>query len=231
MPTEKEVYQSHADRYEQLVYREDYQKNLPKAVRRIRDFAGLDIVELGAGTGRLTRFLAREARRVYASDLSFDMLAQAARLLSPEEKQRCALAVADMRRAPLPSACADLVVAGWSFCYLAVWGGDAWRAELQNGVDEALRLLRPGGVVILFENFGTGFESPAPPPHLDGYFGFLKDKGFRSDWLRTDYDFASMQEAQELADFFFGGELAARVRENGWKILPECTGVFWLQKT
>ena len=230
MPTEKEVYQSHADRYEQLVYREDYQKNLPKAVRNIRDFAGLDIVELGAGTGRLTRFLAREARRVYASDISFHMLSQVASLLRPEETAHTVLSVADMRRVPFPDACADLVIAGWSFCYLAVWGADRWQAELENGVSEALRLLRPGGVVILFENYGTGSETPAPPPHLNGYFAFLKSKGFQSRWIRTDYDFASMQEAQELSDFFFGGELAEKVRRNQWKILPECTGVFWLAK-
>lgn len=230
MPTEKEVYQSHADRYEQLVYREDYQKNLPKAVRNIRDFAGLDIVELGAGTGRLTRFLAREARKVYAGDLSFHMLSRAAGLLRPEEAARCSLSVADMRRMPFPDACADLVVAGWSFCYLAVWGADRWQPELENGLGEALRLLRPGGMVILFENYGTGSETPNPPPHLNGYFDFLKGKGFQSDWIRTDYDFASMQEAQDLSDFFFGGELAEKVRKNQWKILPECTGVFWLAK-
>lgn len=230
MPTEKEVYQSHADRYEQLVFREDYQKNLPKAVRNIRDFAGLDIVELGAGTGRLTRFLAREARKVYAGDLSFHMLSRAAGLLQPEEIAHCVLSVADMRRMPFPDACADLVVAGWSFCYLAVWGADRWQAELENGLGEALRLLRPGGVVILFENYGTGSETPNPPPHLNGYFDFLKGKGFRSYWIRTDYNFASMQEAQDLSDFFFGGELAEKVRKNQWKILPECTGVFWLAK-
>lgn len=231
MPTEKEVYQSHADRYEQLVYREDYQNNLPKAVRNIRDFSGLDIVELGAGTGRLTRFLAREARKVYASDLSFHMLGQAAKLLEPSELQRCVLSVADMRRVPFPDGCADMVVAGWSFCYLAVWGQEHWQAELENGIAEALRVLRPGGAIILFENFGTGSETPVPPPHLNGYFEYLNEKGFQTDWIRTDYNFASMQEAMDLSDFFFGGELADKVRQNQWKILPECTGVLWLKKS
>jgi ubiquinone/menaquinone biosynthesis C-methylase UbiE len=230
MPTEKEVYDSYADRYEQLVYREDYQKNLPKAVRNIRDFKNIDIVELGAGTGRLTRFLAHEARHVYASDLSFHMLAQASRLLQSSEKQRCTLAVADMRRVPFPDACADMVVAGWSFCYLAVWGEDHWKNELESGISEAMRVLRPGGAIILFENFGTGSEKPAPPPHLNGYFDYLKGKGFQSDWLRTDYDFASMQEAMDLSNFFFGDELAGKVKQNQWKILPECTGILWLKK-
>jgi hypothetical protein len=30
-----------------------------------------------------------------------------------------------------------------------------------------------------------------------------------------------------LAGFFFGAEMAERVRESGLVILPECTGVWW----
>ena len=145
MPTEKEVYDSHADQYELLVYREDYQKNLPKFISEIRDFHDIDIVELGAGTGRLTRFLARDARQVYASDLSHHMLSQGAHLLTPQEAEHCVLSVADMRRVPFPDNCADMVVAGWSFCYLAVWGGDEWQSAIDAGLQEARRVLRPGG--------------------------------------------------------------------------------------
>ena len=229
MPTEKEVYDFHADRYELLVFREDYQKNLPKFITEIRDFHDIDIVELGAGTGRLTRFLARDARHVYASDLSQHMLSQGKRMLSADEARRCVLSVADMRRVPFPDNCADMVIAGWSFCYLAVWGADHWREELEAGLAEARRVLRPGGVIILLENFGTGFEEPAPPPHLNDYFNFLKSKGFQTNWLRTDYQFESMQEAADLSDFFFGGELAEKVKTNQWTILPECTGILWVE--
>jgi ubiquinone/menaquinone biosynthesis C-methylase UbiE len=230
MPTEKEVYDSHADRYELLVFREDYQKNLPKHISQIRNFHDIDIVELGAGTGRLTRFLARDARHVYASDLSYPMLRQGTQMLNAQEAQRCVLSVADMRRIPFPDNCADMVIAGWSFCYLAVWGQEHWQQEVEAGLQEALRVLRPGGVIVLLENFGTGFEEPAPPPHLNDYFDYLKSQGFQSDWLRTDYQFESMQEAADLSDFFFGGELAEKVKTNQWTILPECTGILWLEK-
>jgi len=158
------------------------------------------------------------------------MLHQAANILRDDVIHKSVLSVADMRHTPFPAACADMVIAGWSFCYLAVWGADNWKPELEKGLHEVMRLLRPGGVVILLENYGTGSETPAPPPHLDPYFGYLEEKGFQSGWLRTDYRFESMQEAVELSNFFFGDELAAKVKQNQWVILPECTGILWLKK-
>lgn len=156
------------------------------------------------------------------------MLTQAKAVLSDKASDNPVLSVADMRFAPFASHSADMVIAGWSFCYLAVWGGDAWQREIDQGLAEAERLLRPGGVMIVLENYGTGYESPNPPPHLNGYFDFLKKKGFSSKWFRTDFKFASFEEALELSGFFFGEDYARKVRKNHWTILPECTGLLWL---
>jgi ubiquinone/menaquinone biosynthesis C-methylase UbiE len=227
MPTEKEVYDAHADQYELLILREDCQKNLPKEINLIKDTHGINIVELGAGTGRLTRFLAKDAAQVAASDLSHHMLSQARDVQEEQKLSNIVLCVADMRRTPYSSSSADMVIAGWSFCYLAVWGEDNWKRELELGLEEANRLLRPGGVMIMLENFGTGFENPNPPPHLNGYFEFLKANGFQSTWLRTDYQFKDLSEAVRLSSFFFGEELSEKVKENEWTLLPECTGLFW----
>ena len=227
MPTEKEVYDAHADQYELLILREDYQNNLPKEINKIKDTRGVNLVELGAGTGRLTRFLAKDAAHVAASDLSHHMLSQARDVLEDQELAHAFLCVADMRLTPYAPATADVVIAGWSFCYLAVWGEDNWKRELELGLEEANRLLRPGGVMIMLENYGTGYETPNPPPHLNGYFEFLKANGFQSTWLRTDYQFKDLSEAVQLSSFFFGEELSGKVRKNEWALLPECTGLFW----
>ena len=226
MPTEQEVYQSHADRYELLILREDYQNNIPAEINRVREVSGADVVELGAGTGRLTRFLAETAGSVQACDASHHMLMEASEILTP--RRNFLLAVADMRATPFHDSCADVVIAGWSFCYLAVWGGADWQMQVEHGLSEARRLLKPGGVIMLLENFGTGFESPHPPEHLNGYFEFLKSQGFQSRWFRTDYRFISLEEALDLSNFFFGEEMAAKVSRNQWVDLPECTGLLWL---
>jgi len=230
MPTEKEVYQAHADQYERLILSEDYQGNIPKEISKIRDPKGLNIVELGAGTGRLTRDLVMKAKHIFSSDASLHMLEKASKILANQGANNHLITVSDMRTSPYPSALADMVIAGWSFCYLAVWGGSQWQQEIDHGMDEALRLLKPGGVFILLESFGTGTESPNPPPHLKDYLEYLSLKGFASDWFRTDYRFSSVEEADEISSFFFGPEMSQKIRQNQWTILPECTAIFWKQK-
>jgi ubiquinone/menaquinone biosynthesis C-methylase UbiE len=77
MPTEQEVYQQHAEQYERLIQREDYQNHILRAVEQICPLKGMDVVDLGAGTGRLTRILAPHVGTIRAYDSSAHMLARA----------------------------------------------------------------------------------------------------------------------------------------------------------
>jgi len=226
MPDEKEIYQSHADQYDLLVMREDYLNQIPIQIDKIRPLDGLNIIELGMGTGRLTRILSQRSNFIHACDSSFHMLTHATHVLNAHSN--ISYCLADMRLTPFKARQADMVLAGWSFCYLAVWSGQQWWVELERGMVEIRRLLKPGGTAIFFENFGTGFDSPNPPEHLKEYFKFLNDSGFQSGWFRTDYQFISIQEAVELSDLFFGEDLAEKIKAQQWSILPECTGIFWL---
>ncbi len=230
MPTEKEVYQSHADQYERLIQREDHEGNILKEIERLIALEGLDAVDLGAGTGRLTCLLAPKVRSIRAFDTSAHMLETAAESLEKMGMINWQTGVADHRQIPLEGESVDLVVSGWSFCYLAVWGGVEWKTALEDGLAEMQRVLKPNGMMILFETQGTGVTTLTPPAHLDGYFAFLAEAGFGSRVFRTDYRFASLSEAEELSAFFFGDEMREKMIQNNWQMLPEFTGVFWKGK-
>ena len=227
MPTEKEVYEKHADQYERLIQREDYQGNILSAIESYCSLEGIDVVELGAGTGRLIRLLAPHVKSIKAFDASAHMLETAAETLREMGVTNWSTEVADHRQIPVEDASAGLVISGWAFCYLAVWGGEVWKSALEDGLREIERILRPGGTVIIIETLGTGEEKPNPPEHLSGYFDWLAEAGFERGWMRTDYRFESLEEAIELSTFFFGEEMGQKVREKDWQTLPECTGIWW----
>jgi ubiquinone/menaquinone biosynthesis C-methylase UbiE len=207
--------------YERLIQREDDQGNLLKAIEAILPTAGLDIIDLGAGTGRLGRLLAPRARSLYAFDTSAHMLTLAAESFKATGLDNWQVQVADHRQIPVKDASADLVVSGWSFSYLSVWGD---RSQLEAGWSEVERVLRPGGTVILIESLGTGNPAPVRLEHLSDYYVWLDQMGFASRQIPTDYRFESVAEARELVGFFFGEQTAAGIETA---TLPEFSGLWW----
>ncbi|MBN1922149.1 MAG: class I SAM-dependent methyltransferase [Anaerolineae bacterium] len=221
-----EVYQSHADRYEQLVSREDYEGNIVAALRRITPLEGRDIIDSGAGTGRLACLVAPFARSLRVYDSSAHMLDFAAARLRASGLTHWHTAVADHRQLPAENQSADIVLAGWSVVYTVVWEED-WRAELGRALTELTRVLRLGGKLIILETLGTGFVKPHPPEGMLPYFAYLENEaGFTRSCIRTDYRFASVEEARELTSFFFEDDMTDRLINLDPPILPECTGIW-----
>jgi ubiquinone/menaquinone biosynthesis C-methylase UbiE len=224
------IYQHQTAEYERLVEREDYQHNLPRALAQIRSMQEADIVELGAGTGRLTLMLAPIAQSIFLNDASPAMLSVAQAKLKQQPKQNWKIAVADHRALPLPDQCADVSIAGWTISmFNARIYPDSWRQKIDQAVQQMQRVLRPHGTMIIIETLGTGYESPHPPTGaLADYYAMLETEyGFASTWIRTDFEFESAAEAAERLHFFFGDELADRMVHENVKFLPECTGLWY----
>ncbi len=233
MPSEKEVYEKHAVEYEALVFHEDYQGNILKSVKEIVALEGLDVLDLGSGTGRLACLLAPYIKTIAAFDLSPHMLGitrDKLKLLTQDTRSPTPWLVtaSDHRFLPLVARSADLITSGWSVSYVTVWDPEDWRHQANAWLLEARRLLRKNGTIILFESLGTGYESPQRLAHLENFYEWLDENGFKNKWIRTDYQFESPEKASEIAGFFFGAEMKTRILQERMTILPECTGVWWL---
>jgi ubiquinone/menaquinone biosynthesis C-methylase UbiE len=230
MPEHLEIYRQQAGQYEALVSCEDYQHNLLEALQKITSFKNTTVVELGAGTGRLTCLLVPLVKTIHAFDISQHMLDVAVDKLKKSGLQNWHTAISDHRRIGIKDDIADITISAWSVCYVVVNAPETWQDELQKALSEMKRVTRQGGFLILIETLGTGSKQPDPPSHLLAYYASLESSGFQRTWIRTDYRFESKAKAEKLTRFFFGDSMVEKIEENEEGIiLPECTGIWWLK--
>jgi len=230
MPDQFTIYQQYADQYDALTSYEDYEGHLYRALTAIRSFDRADVVEWGAGTGRVSALIAPHARSITACDLNDHMLKVARTKLARRAGLTWQTAVAEHRHMPLPNRCADVALAGWTLGYFtSKYYADCWQQVITQAIAQMQRVLRPGGTIIIIETLGTGATEPQPPHEgLAAYYRLLETElGFQATWTRTDFKFDSLEQAATAISFFFGDEWADKVRDNNWIILPECTGLWW----
>jgi ubiquinone/menaquinone biosynthesis C-methylase UbiE len=211
------IYRERADDYDRLVEAEDADGRLMPAIERAAPRLGR-VLEVGAGTGRITRQLVARGAEVLAVERSPAMLRVARRHLP-----RTVLVAADAAALPVASGWADAAIAGWVLGHQRSWNPDGWRASIGQCLDEMARALAPGGVSVVIETLGTGVETPSPSSALGEYYAWLEaERGFERMLLRTDYLFSSTDEAAALCGFFFrDGVVVTGAR------VPECTGLWW----
>jgi SAM-dependent methyltransferase len=236
VPDYRDIYEHEAERYQVLVAAEDYQGELPRALSRVVELRGAKALEVGVGTGRVTRLLLDAGASVVGYEQSPAMLAVARRLLESAlgERlvERCRLLVADVRTEDLPAKSASVALAGWVLGHFCDWYSERWQGEIDGVLRRMWGALTDGGTLIVIETLGTGSAAPAPPnAALADYYRFLEQTwGMQREQLRTDYRFDSVDAALESIGFFFGPELQSRVREQGGQVVPEWTGLWWRQK-
>jgi ubiquinone/menaquinone biosynthesis C-methylase UbiE len=210
MPDHASIYDHDAAQYDRLVSREDVDGALARTIADLIPQCVETVVELGAGTGRVTRLLAPRAR-LDAAGLG----------------ARVSLAVGEHHALPAPDGVADAVFAGWAIAHAVGWYPEGWRGRVDAALAEIARVSRPGARAVIIETLGTGTETPSPPAKLVPFYAHLEARGFARRVIRTDYRFADAAELAELIGFFFGPELATRYA--GGRDVPECTGV-WVRE-
>lgn len=158
------------------------------------------IVEVGAGTGRLTLELAEKGQSVVAVEPALPLRRILRRKLAAAGyRERVQVVGGFFDRLPLPDGSADLVAACSAFSPAPGHGGEAGLAEME-------RVCRPGGCVALIW-----------PNHLD----WLADRGYRyvSFPGPMSVEFSSYREAVELGGIFYH-QAAAEICRRGSRSVP-----------
>jgi SAM-dependent methyltransferase len=106
------------------------------------EVAGLDVVELGCGTGYVSAWLARRGARPVGIDNSPEQLATA-RQMQARFGLEFPLHLGDAEATPFDDASFDLAI--------SEYGASIW-CDPQRWIPEAARLLRPGGQLIFLVN-------------------------------------------------------------------------------
>jgi ubiquinone/menaquinone biosynthesis C-methylase UbiE len=223
------IYANHAKEYDALVRAEDADGNLIPAIEAVHPLIGATVLEVGIGTGRIGRAIVERVGRLVGVDRAPAMLAIAREHLEAMPKAApWELHCVDARTLPVPSGFCDVAIAGWVFGHFRYWMPEDWREQIGQAFGEMRRALKPGGALVIIETLGTGWEEPRPPsPELAQYFEWLeKEQGLQRKAFRTDYLFPDVETAAVTTGAFFGDEFAARVRREGWRRVPECTGMW-----
>jgi SAM-dependent methyltransferase len=156
------------------------------------DVRGLDVIELGCGTGYVSSWLARRGAHVVGIDNSREQLSTARRFQG-EFAIDFPLIHADAEKVPLASESFDLAI--------SEYGASIW-CDPYRWIPEAARVLRPGGRLVFLVNSvllmltmpDLEVDGPARQELIRDYFGMHRfawpdDPGIEfhlgyGDWIR-----------------------------------------------
>jgi len=122
----------------------------------------IDIADLGAGEGMLSQLLARQARTVVCIDNSERMVEVGAELARREGITNLEYRLGDIEAVPLEDASVDLALLSQALHHAQ---------NPQRAVDEAARIVRPGGRVLVLDLAQHDFEQ-ARELYADTWLGF-----------------------------------------------------------
>ncbi len=136
----------------------------------------IDIADLGAGEGLVSQLLAHRARSVRCIDNSPRMVEVGTELAAKNGLHNLTYQLGDIENVPLPDHSVDLAILSQALHHAA---------HPQNAVNEAFRILRPGGQLLILDLNEHTFEK-ARELYADVWLGFkesslhafLKKSGF-----------------------------------------------------
>jgi SAM-dependent methyltransferase len=186
------------------------------AQRRIADWAGKDVVDLGCGTGfHLARF-ASTARSVVGVEPHPPLAALARQRISG--MPRASVIEAGAESLPVADGSFDIAHARWAYFF---------GPGCEPGLTELARVMRPGGTAYVIDNdatrstFGAWFRRALPAYDARAVERFWERRGWQRERLDIRWDFDSRADFEAVVRIEFAPAQAELILAEH----PGATGV------
>lgn len=130
--------------YEAFSQCEDYEQEITKFLEDRYDFSDKTILEIGAGSGKFTRFLSSACSKLYVVEKSESLMR--INRMKNQGFSNIEFILSNVTDLKLPSSSIDVVFAGWSMTSM--------REHFDVIFDMFKSVLRDGGYILLVENAG-----------------------------------------------------------------------------
>ncbi len=233
MPDYKYIFNNQSEKYDELVSKEDYENNLLKTLTEITSFSKKNIIEFGAGTGRLTFKLSNIAKTIFAMDISQSMLNTAIKKMKENNIKNVEFVQSDSLTLPKIKKKYDIGIEGWSFFAIVAFSKNNWEENnfktiINKLVHNMIISTKRNSKLILIETLGTFEKKPNVPDIFSDIYSYLENEiGFKKKVIRTDYKFDTVEESADLMPFFFGEEYREIIFKEKMRIIPKCTGIWY----
>jgi len=207
MPSMYEIYQNHSEEYDELVSFEDYKGNLRSFLDRHLK-KNMTVLELGTGTGRVTKMYINEVKEAVCCDKYNHMLIRAEENLKSYADKIKFLQL-DTRDLEMINSGFDLIIEGWALGHTVIDEFTRIDEYLTHFFDTVFSKLKKDGIFIFIETLGTNVPEPKVPlTELEYFYDIIETKYLmKRTVIETDYKFPSIEDAIRILTFFFGDQI------------------------
>lgn len=178
----------------------DPERKVLAALERITPVSGRRIADVGTGIGHYPMLLARRTGRAYGIESDRDLLAVARERASQAHQPNIRIVEGEPTALPLHDGAVDIVLSG------RIDPDD----RFLPAVDEALRVLRPGGRLIVIGYYGRDDVASLLEPEVVAHVRDATQRG-TGWWLRQGFKIKVVHARLDLGDAATAHELLPRL--------------------
>ena len=191
------------DLYDVLQESTDPEGRIVEALARVNPWWNKEVLEIGCGRGDFSALMATQAARVVGTDADPRMVALAEERHSPGYRLQYRLG--DAEHLPFATDSFDAVYALWAYFF---------GSGCEAGLAEVERVLRPGGILAIVQNWGNDELSSLWNDEefrcLD-WADWFADHGFHHRVVNTSWSFPTIDSAVHLVGYLWGAEASRRL--------------------